>query len=404
MTTLTTNSHEIVADAETAAPQQQPAVQRSMREMLERVCKPPTEAWTLPPRAYADPSVYELEKQSVFRNQWLMAGRVEQIPNIGDYYTLDLFGRRLIVVRAGESQIRCFSRVCLHRGALLGNDGGGTCKTFVCPYHSWSFDLQGKLRSARDIEKARFAADEAQLPAVRTEIWQGCIFINFAPAAAPLGPQLGGLARFFDGYDLESMVLLPEYVEFDTRMNWKVLCENFMEAYHHPGPHLDLLQKPFPYTASYVLDNGGEPWSVLAMPNPAEQDQNLLPGIAGLQDWRRTGLVAAIIYPNTLLAFTGDIGIWYQIIPDTFDHFTLRIRTLVPSTSLQVPNFAGIAKTYRDEFLRPLHLQDEAINNNVWAGLTSAAARQGRLHPKYELALWQMNQWWCAQVGKHLVR
>jgi hypothetical protein len=141
---------------------------------------------------------------------------------------------------------------------------------------------------------------------------------------------------------------------------------------------------------------------VLAMPNPAQQDQNLLPAIAGLHDWRRTGLVAAIIYPSTLLAFTGDIGIWYQIIPDTHDHFTLRIRTLVPKTSLQVDGFAEIARTYREEFLRPLHVQDEAINNSVWQGLTSATVRQGRLHPKYELALWQMNQWWHAHVGKHL--
>lgn len=373
----------------------------SLKDKLAQSMQPVSHALTLPPRVYTSPNVYELEKATIFSREWIMVGRAEQIPNVGDFFTSELFGRKLLIVRSSSEEICCFSRVCLHRGALIA-DGSGNCKTFVCPYHSWSYDLCGKLRSARDIAKTSFSESKSQLPAARVEVWEGCIFINFDPGAKPLAGQILGLTEFFAPYEFANMVLLPDYVEFDTRMNWKVLCENFMEAYHHPGPHLHLLQKPFPYTASYILDNHDEPWSVLAMPNPAEEDQNLLPPIKGLTDWRKTGLVAAIVYPTTLLAFTGDIGIWYQIIPDTVDHFTLRIRTLVPLSSMQVEGFQQIAKTIREEFLRPLHLQDEAINNSVWAGLNSPDATQGRLHQKFELALWQMNQWWCRRVGVQL--
>jgi phenylpropionate dioxygenase-like ring-hydroxylating dioxygenase large terminal subunit len=373
----------------------------ALREQLARAEQPVEEALTLPPSVYTSASVYEIEKRTIFSKEWLMVGRMEQIPNVGDFFTYDLFGHKLLIVRAAAEDVRCFSRVCLHRSALIA-EGSGNCQSFVCPYHSWSYDLRGTMRSARNIAKSCFSEAQSQLPQARVEQWLGCIFINFDENAAPLAPQIPGLTAFFAPYAFQDMVLLPEYIEFDTRMNWKVLCENFMEAYHHPGPHIDMLQRPFPYTASYVLDNHNERWSVLAMPNPAEDDQNLLPGIRSLNDWRKTGLVAAIVYPNTLLAFTGDSGIWYQIIPDTVDHFTLRIRSLVPRTSLEVDSFAQIAKRIREEFLRPLHLQDEAINNSVWAGLNSIDAAQGRLHPKFELALWQMNQWWCRHVGVHL--
>ena len=372
-----------------------------MKILLDAVRKPPAEAATLPPAAYSTPGVYALEIERIFRKTWLLVGRANQIADAGDYFTCDLYGARLVVARNQDGEVCCFSRVCLHRGAELVS-GRGQRRLLVCPYHAWSYDLDGRLRAAPHMQEARcFELGSQRLPQLRTEIWRGFVFVNFDPEAPPLAAQIPGFDAFAAGYRFDDMVLMDEYLEFESPWNWKVLCENFMEAYHHPAAHNPLLQEPFPVEASYVLDNHGEPWSVLAMPNPSNDLPLTFPPIPGLDDWRRHGLVAAILFPNTLLGLTGDAALWYQMIPQTFDRFTLRIRFLIPQDTLALDDFAARFAAYR-EFIRPVHLQDIGVNDAAWAGLCATGTRQGRLHPRFELAIWQMNQWWCERMADAL--
>jgi phenylpropionate dioxygenase-like ring-hydroxylating dioxygenase large terminal subunit len=372
-----------------------------MKTFLDAVLKPPAEAATLPPAVYSRADVYALEVEHIFKKSWLLVGRVDRMPNPGDFDTCDLFGSQLVVVRDQDGGIQCYSRVCLHRGAELVS-GRGHRRLFVCPYHAWSYGLDGRLRAAPYMDEAcNFDFASQRLPAVRTEVWHGFVFVNFDPDAQPLAAQIPGFDAFAAPYRFGDLVLMDEYLEFDSPWNWKVLCENFMEAYHHPTTHNPLLQAPFPVEASYVLENHGEPWSVLAMPNPSNDLPLTFPPIPGLDDWRRHGLVAAILFPNTLLGLTGDAALWYQMIPHSYDRFTLRIRFLIPKDTLALDDFAERYAAYR-AFIEPVHLQDIGVNNATWAGLCSAGARQGRLHPRYELAIWQMNQWWCERMAEVL--
>lgn len=365
------------------------------RADLDRATLPEEQAWTLPPAAYVSKDVYEAEVQEIFLKNWLPVGRVEQVAAPGDYFTFELLGRPLVMVRGRDGQIRCFSRVCLHRGAEVA-EGSGSTRLFLCPYHHWSYDLEGRLVAAPLTEELTdLKGEDCRLPALRVELWNGFIFVNFDADAAGLSEAITGLSEFMGPYGLEDMRLAPEGLTFDSPYNWKILVENFMEAYHHIGPHAATLRDPYPVEQSYVPDNEGGAWSVLAMPG-ATESHGAFPPIATLTDWRRHGLVAVTAFPTMLLAASGDGALWYQITPIAWDRFTLDIRFLLPKDSFAEPEFEARFAGWQG-VVDLVHREDHAINLNVWRGLQSKMAKAGRL-TRFERAIWQMNAWWCAQM------
>jgi phenylpropionate dioxygenase-like ring-hydroxylating dioxygenase large terminal subunit len=143
--------------------------------------------------------------------------------------------------------------------------GEGTQLKFTCPYHAWSYDTKGQLVAAPMMEQAKnFEPRNCKLPEIRSEIWQGFIVANLAEDADAFSPQVEGLTQHFDQYQLDDHVI-QRTLEFDSNWNWKVLVENFMEAYHHIGTHSATLQPGLPARNSRVPDKDG-PWSILKMP------------------------------------------------------------------------------------------------------------------------------------------
>jgi len=364
---------------------------------IDRALLPEREAWTLPPSAYASPQIYDAEVRHIFRKNWLPVGRTEQIPNAGDYFSVDLFGDALVVVRGRDGGINCLSRVCLHRGAeLVTGSGSAPGKLLLCPYHNWSYDLEGHLRAAPMTDDLQgFDKKACKLPSLRVETSEGFIFVNFDPDAPPLAPRLGGFTEFFGPYRLGEMLLHEEVLEFDSPYNWKVLTENFMEAYHHIGPHQNTLRDPYPVEHSFVPDNAGEDWSILAMPGRSD-NVTAFPPLDTITDWRRDGLVAAVAFPYTLLAAASDGALWYEIAPTAHDHFRLRIRFLLPRSAYGHPEFAERFAAWKG-LVEHVHGEDHAINLKVWRGLRSGLSTAGRL-TRHERAIWQMNRWWCRQM------
>jgi phenylpropionate dioxygenase-like ring-hydroxylating dioxygenase large terminal subunit len=367
-------------------------------EILARAREPLGKAGTLPADAYTSPDVYAEEVARIFSRSWLCAGRVDQIPEPGDYLTLDLLDDRLVVVRGADRRARVLSRVCRHRGAELVN-GCGNTRSFQCPYHAWTYGLDGRLigtplmDGAEDFERARFG-----LPELRSEVWEGWIFVNFDAGAPPLGPQLAPLSELLAGYRMEDMVAAPPLV-FDSPFNWKVLVDNFMEAYHHIAIHRDTLQPIFPADRSHAPDNHG-PYSALFM--PARGDA---PGIAA-PDFPRASslagdeahqLVAALVYPFHLFAPGADMLSWYQLLPSRHDRFELRIHPCFAREALANEAHAGAREGMR-AVLDAVHQQDIGACEATWAGLQARSYQAGRLAP-LEKPLWQFNQWWIERMA-----
>jgi phenylpropionate dioxygenase-like ring-hydroxylating dioxygenase large terminal subunit len=364
-------------------------------EDLDRVALPLEQAWTMPPAVYTDPAIYELEKERILSKSWIPVGRLDQVREPGDYISLTLLDQPLVLVHGHDGEIRVMSRVCLHRAAPIV-EGNGNRKLFTCPYHSWAYATDGTLVRAPLMEGAEgFDEKSCALPQVRVEIWQGFILVNLDEGAKPLAPQIETYTKFFENYRAEDVVIV-ETLEFDTPLNWKILVENFMEAYHHIGTHATTFEPTYHAKDSRIPDNDG-PWSILHMPS-GNQHEGAFPNFAGLEDWQERDLIASVIFPFFMLAFQSDLVVWYQVIPDTYDRFTLKIHICAHKSALDLPDLAERCEGMKVA-VGFIHGEDIEANDLVWQGLNAPLTQQGRLSP-LEKSIWQMNQWWLEEMGE----
>ena len=212
-------------------------------------------ARSMPPDFYTSEEIFNLEKERLFRSQWICLGRIDQIPNRGDYFTTVLFDEPLIIIRTTVDEIKILSNVCRHRGSVIMH-GSGNRESLICPYHSWTYELDGALRNAPLVNKRPdFDPENCGLPSFSTEMWGGFIYVNLDGAAAPLSDQLSGLTTMLERHHMDDMV--QRYSEESVwNCNWKCLAENFMEGYHLSSVHRETLHPVTPTRLSQHFPPG----------------------------------------------------------------------------------------------------------------------------------------------------
>ncbi len=361
-----------------------------------RVVAPLERAWTLPPRAYTEPAVFEREVEAIFRRDWVCVARTEQISEPGRYLTVDVIDQPVVVTRDRDGTLRAMSNVCLHRAMPLV-EGAGATRWMVCPYHQWSYGLDGRLHTAPLMDGVEeFEPAGCQLPQLAVETWEGFVFVSLDPDAAPLAPRLEPLRKRLENYHLDELVI-AQTLEYESPWNWKVMIENFMEAYHHIGAHRDTFQHTNPAHTSFVVDNETGPWSLLMMPGKDEVGEHSdLPFLSGLEIEQRTDLLAACMFPTGLLSVSGTLGAWYEMIPRRHDLLTLRIHVLLEPHVAADPDVRA-AMPLITEGVRWIHGEDIPANSGPWRGLHAPLTGQGRLS-LYEGAIWQLNQLWLDRL------
>ena len=333
----------------------------------------------LPAECYRDPLFFDLEVEHVLRSGWHAVARWDDLPNGGDYAAVDLCGEPLLVVRDGEGELRVFSRVCRHRAHTVV-EGTGNTKRFVCPYHNWCYELDGRLKAAPLMNGTPdFDREKWGLPELRSERWMGFVLVTLDPETESIACQLGALAEKLAPHGLANMVTVG-VLDFDSPWNWKVMVDNFMESYHHLGVHRESLQKTNRAKDTYCMDLEG-PFSLLENP-----------GTNGAPDF-----YVAQIFPTLLLAlFRGHpLGSWYEMQIDRHDHIHLRIHMFA------APDFAarkGVAKAIV-ESASTIHLEDIAVCERVQRGLQSRLWSPGLLS-RHEAALTRFHHY----LGEQLAR
>lgn len=202
-------------------------------------------AWSMPRALYSDPAVLDLERERLFRSQWIGVGRCEEIAQPGDYMTVTILDESIIVMHGIDGRLRAFSNVCRHRGMLIAQ-GKGNGKSLMCPYHHWSYDTMGQLMVApRMPARPDFDAAACRLPELKLEQWLGFLFVSLAPNPEPLAPRLAGLEAMIRPYHLEQTTL--RYIAEEVwPTNWKSMLENYLEGYHLSSLHRDTLHKVNP--------------------------------------------------------------------------------------------------------------------------------------------------------------
>jgi phenylpropionate dioxygenase-like ring-hydroxylating dioxygenase large terminal subunit len=210
----------------------------------------------LPPACYTDRDFWEFEKEAIFSREWLCVGREAWAKNPGDYFTSAHMGEPIVIVRNREGVLKAMSTVCQHR-AMLVVEGRGNAKAFLCPYHHWSYSLDGELIGAPAMDKTcGFDPKKVRLGQLKLECWLGFVFVNFDLHAPPLTPRLVALTKVLERYDISNCDE-PPHGETWTKCpwNWKVHVENSNDGYHanrlHKGPVHDLCPSSM---ASFPVD------------------------------------------------------------------------------------------------------------------------------------------------------
>jgi len=203
--------------------------------------KPQPMLKNLAPSFYVDSEIYRSERQAVFARHWHMLGPVAAVATPGQYLAVELANWKLFVLRGKDGQLRAFHNVCRHRGARLLEEGTGQCQTLRCPYHLWTYDDQGTLRSAPWFgEDLGFSLEDWPLTPVSLETWRGLLFVSIAPELS-LAEQLGDLPEEVAEYPIESFQAVASE-RFVMSANWKTYTDNFVEGYHIPGIHPGLIK------------------------------------------------------------------------------------------------------------------------------------------------------------------
>jgi phenylpropionate dioxygenase-like ring-hydroxylating dioxygenase large terminal subunit len=342
------------------------------------------EAMTLPPACYTNPEFFEFEKDSLFFREWLCVGRESWAKNPGDYFTSMHAGEPILVVRNRDGDLKAFSSVCRHRAALVA-EGCGTLKSFLCPYHHWTYSLDGELIGAPEMQRAvGFDRQRYCLPRFRLEVWQGFVFVNFDPDALPLAPRLRNVAEPLANFRIAALDGPRPGPPTAYPWNWKVMFENSNDGYHanrlHKGPLHDFVPSALasfpeipPGEAGYYRLNGTTHPDV----GFNATQRALLPMFPGLSEADRNRVVFANV-PPTLALFTLSDMVGYLIMhARSANCQALTLGVLVAPGAEKNPLFQELLDA-NNRAIAAIVAQDWHVDGLVQTGLESQFAPRGR--------------------------
>lgn len=267
----------------------------------------------IPRRRYTDEAFYQVELEHVFKRTWLQVSHVSEFEQVGSYHLLDLPFAPVVVVKGEDGELRAFINACRHRGASVVREASGCARAFTCKYHSWRYDLAGKLKSLPASSSfTDLDTSELSLQSVRCELWGGFVFINMDTNAQPLDEWMAAMTPRFSN-QAEAPLRIVSKQSWELNCNWKMAVEAFRESYHVPTVH--------PQTAAAALDgydtfyelypNGGStifiPYSKMIMDQQfsgVSLRASTLQRLSGTEDEKyNITTVLAAFFPNYIIGF-----------------------------------------------------------------------------------------------------
>lgn len=331
--------------------------------------KPLEQASTIPGPWYTDPRVYGLEKAGVFGSIWQFVARLDQLQRQGQYVTAEIAGEHIVVVR-DRGGLRAFYNVCRHHATLVMSQPEGGCTVFRCPYHGWTYGLDGKLKAAPDMGGGDFDKSKIGLMPVRVDCWENFVFICLDPAAPGLPEFLGDLPRQIKALDTGRLKFSERRV-YEFQCNWKVYVDNYLDG----GYHVPVLHKSLAAVIDYVgytIENKDRFCLQKAPLKSGNTDSaRLRRGKHGYYYW---------LYPNFMLN-------WYEGVMDTN-----LVLPLGHDRTMVVFDFyfddVGPAASERNkasvDLGERIQHEDQDISVSVQKGLSSKSYTAGRLSLRRE--------------------
>ncbi len=278
-----------------------------------------TQPLTLPGRYYTDESVFREELERFFFKKWICAGRSEQVANAGSYFLCEVAGESIIVTRDGRGELQAFYNVCRHRGTRMCRDAEGVFAGRIqCPYHAWTYALDGKLLGAPHMEDAGFRREDYPLHRVHAGVWDGHIFLNLSTEPESLAAQLADLPQKFAAWKMGDLRLYKR-MAYDVKANWKLIVINYNECMHCPVLH-PLLSRITDYLsgendppqATYIGGSMEFRGGAQTMSTDGLTRRSYLPG---LNEAQRKQTLYYTIFPNLFLSLHPDYMMTHRLWP-----------------------------------------------------------------------------------------
>ena len=346
-----------------------------------------------PPQAFASEACLELELDAIFNREWHCVGREDEFAEPGAYRTLTIGRDPVVVLRDAGGELRAMSNVCRHRMMTLLEGEGVLKGRIVCPYHAWSYDLDGRLIGAAYMPDD-FDKSACRLPDLKVEIWEGWIYVNLDPEAPPLAPRLTGISERYPRHRMASYRTLFRVSEV-WETNWKVLVQNFMEGYHLFKAHAETVESALPTRLVQALP-GGEGYSLC--------EQGRVPGVAyeygaamqnknaKLSEAEQQTVALFCVYPCHLVSLSPERTFWLSLQPlGAQQTQVLWGVDVYPDAFPESEERARRASELRASFER-INDEDKPIVAAVTRNARAAKAAPGRLSPK-ERTIWEFQRY-----------
>lgn len=339
-------------------------------------------AHSLPAWTYSDPDFMALERRDVFMPAWHLVCHASDIPAIGDYATLKLFGEIAFVVRGKDGEVRAFHNVCRHRGARLVDGHQGNCgRNIVCPYHAWTYQLDGRLSGVPALDQyENFDRSDHGLAPVECETFSGFVFVRFEPGGPSLGAYMAPIAEELGVYRTSEMKPLRKIGERLRAVNWKNGCDNYCDALHIPVAHDGLNGLIGP---TYRLAIDGEAFKIFGDLDTGRMKSksnaaycSVLPRVDHLPDDRQRLWTYYKLWPNLM----------FDVYPDQVDF--MQFLPLTPTTCLLRECAYALDDDRREMRLarylnlrinRDVNREDKDLIERVQAGMGSSSFLSGPL-------------------------
>ena len=314
--------------------------------------------------------------ERIFRVHWNLVGRADEVPEPGDYFTIDVAGAPAIVLRDDGGGLRAFANTCRHRGSRLVSESGNA-KAISCPYHGWSYGLDGRLIAAAGMEKTgNFDPAEFGLIPLRVAERSGFVFLDFNADGSGIDDHLGNLPGYLGSHDAGGMICAHRRV-YDVACNWKLCLENQRESYHvatvHRGTLKDQIPEQLPASGNWSGSWFRHEGSIAAKLGAGKT----FPPIPTLEGRAAEGTYFIGLYPASFLVFTLDCMWWMSFRPLAPDRTQVVNGLCFPETVTRRPDFEAILSDYvaRTDASHP---EDNRATEMQQRGLASPHARPGR--------------------------
>ena len=332
---------------------------------------------TLPGRYYTDPKLFRDEMERFFFQTWICAGRTEQIESAGDFFVREIGDESIIITRDESGKINAFYNVCRHRGtricsALEGKFAG----RIQCPYHGWTYGLDGKLIGAPHMGEG-FRREDYPLNRVYCDVWDGHIFINLSGSSEPLSNQLGPLPDKFANWRMHELQLYKR-MEYEVKANWKLILLNYNECLHCPVLH-PVLNRLTDYLGAdncapnpnFIGGSMGFKHGVQTMSMDGKLRRSYLPH---LTEEQRCEVLYYAVYPNLLLSLHPDYLMTHTLWPRAVDRTEVTCEWHFHPAEMAKPDFQADDAV---EFWDLTNREDWRISELSQAGIKSRAYKPG---------------------------